>query len=73
MSLIIGSLEEFVKWNHKGVIFPELLALYEPYRDTIEWWLDQFDDTQSWCDYAGACPVEVPDVDIERVMSIHLW
>jgi hypothetical protein len=34
--------------------FAQLVALYEPYRDQVEWRLADFDaETQSWRDYAG--------------------
>lgn len=36
--------------------FEPVLALYEPYRESVEYRLQDFDeDTQSWRDYAGAC------------------
>lgn len=71
MSSIPGfTLEDFVEWNHNGIIFPELLVLYEPHRETIEWWLDQFDDNEhNWRDYAGACPSEPTDDEIKKVMD----
>jgi len=52
MSEIPGyTLEEYVEWNH-GFINPELLSKYEPYREDIENWLDDFDEeTQSWRGY----------------------
>jgi hypothetical protein len=36
--------------------FDTILAIYEPYRTTVEYLLENFDDNLlSWTDYAGVC------------------
>lgn len=60
MSEIPGyTLEKYIEWNHY-YINDDLLAKYEPFREVIEDWLDDFDEeNQSWRGYAGNCPIDI--------------
>jgi hypothetical protein len=42
--------------------FDPIVALFEPYREQVEWRLDEFEDEyMSWRDYAGASFDFIPD------------
>ena len=48
--------------------FAKVVAPFEPYRDSVERWLMDFDDeNQSWRDYAGTPPV--PDEVFEGLVA----
>jgi hypothetical protein len=68
MSEIPGyTLEEYVDWDNWGICTPELMEKYEPYREVIENWLDDFDEeNMSWRGYAAYCPINI-DIDFNEL------
>lgn len=61
-------LEDFVSWKHSvsedWIGFKDLIHVYEPYRESIENWLLDFDDEgHSWRGYAANSPVDnIPEL-----------
>lgn len=52
--------------------FSQLLALYEPYRESIEYRLGEFDEeTQSWRSYAEYVDCEVPETVNQQALLLH--
>ncbi len=63
MSEIPGyTLEDYLEWCFNYTT-DEMIDFFEPHRETIEYWLSDFDEeTQSWRDYAPYCPIDVDEM-----------
>jgi hypothetical protein len=64
MSSIPGyTLEDFLEDELYGAIpSVEMVALCEPYRESVEYALDDFDqETQSWRDYSSGVADHIPE------------
>lgn len=54
-----------------GAQFAPLVAMFEPYRDKVEWRLGDFDEeNMSWRDYAGYSFDFIPDELYERGSAV---
>lgn len=51
--------------------FAPIVALFEPHRERVEYWLSEFDEeTQSWRDYAGYAFDFIPNDLIEQAKAM---